>query len=84
MLISISINIFMLILTSIKLINKINGLISCLVSTLGYGFKHNKGMGQKSIEVSIGHHSVSNTNSLLEKILFLEKKSFVPGENLHI
>ena len=37
MLISISINIFMLILTSIKLINKINGLISCLVSfrTLG-------------------------------------------------
>ena len=32
MLISISINIFMLILTSIKLINKINGLISCLVS----------------------------------------------------
>ena len=33
MLISISINIFMLILTSIKLINKINGLISCLVSS---------------------------------------------------
>ena len=37
MLISISINIFMLILTSIKLINKINGLISCLVSLNGTG-----------------------------------------------
>ena len=40
MLISISINIFMLILTSIKLINKINGLISCLVSVSFVIFGH--------------------------------------------